>query len=681
MAGMLNIGVTGLNAAQAQLNTTSHNITNAGTTGFHRQSVSQAAVEPLFTGAGFFGQGTKVSSISRSYNQFLEGQVLQADNRRSQYAAYSAQVGQINNLLADSTTGLSPALANFFAGAQEVASNPTSVAARQAMISNAQSLASRFQSLNTRLEEIRDGVEGSIVQTVESINTYARAIAEMNQQIVVAQAGGAGTPANDLLDQRDQLLAELNKLVKISVTQETDGAKANGAVSVFIGSGQPLVLRGTVSEFEVIPSAADPQRAAISMKAPGGNTIELAERLLTGGELGGLLEFRSTSLDAAQNELGLIALGITETFNAQHKLGVDLEGVLGGDFFKPLVPTVLPAVAGVSVAIADVSAVQATDYRVAVSGGSLRLLAGDDEVASLSLSPAPTWPVPLTGGGIAVTLPSAASIPADGLLIRPTRNAARDIAVAISDSRQIAAGSPVSVELSLANQGSAKVSNIDVRNVGNLPGSILGFDPFTLSFDGVNLSVPVGYTIEQLTQNPTTGVWAPPAGPPTTSVAFSPSGDSSGVRLRVTTAATSTLTPTFPYTFDFQFSGTPVAGDAFEFAPSAAGVADNRNAVALGALQTKKVLLADGGRPTATFQSAYAQTVTTIGNKTREVQVNEAAQDTLLQQATTTRDSLSGVNLDEEAANLVRYQLAYQASARVMTVAQRLFDELINIGR
>ena len=678
MAGMLNIGVTGLNAAQAQLNTTSHNITNAGTTGFHRQSVSQAAVEPLFTGAGFFGQGTKVSSISRSYNQFLEGQVLQADNRRSQYAAYSAQVGQINNLLADSTTGLSPALANFFAGAQEVASNPTSVAARQAMISNAQSLASRFQSLNTRLEEIRDGVEGSIVQTVESINTYARAIAEMNQQIVVAQAGGAGTPANDLLDQRDQLLAELNKLVKISVTQETDGAKANGAVSVFIGSGQPLVLRGTVSEFEVIPSAADPQRAAISMKAPGGNTIELAERLLTGGELGGLLEFRSTSLDAAQNELGLIALGITETFNAQHKLGVDLEGVLGGDFFKPLVPTVLPAVAGVSVAIADVSAVQATDYRVAVSGGSLRLLAGDDEVASLSLSPVPTWPVPLTGGGIAVTLPSAASIPADGLLIRPTRNAARDIAVAISDSRQIAAGSPVSVELSLANQGSAKASNIDVRRVAGMDGlgnRVPDFPAFDLSFGAGSLSVPAGYTIERLRQVATTGEWVPDSGYPlgTSASTYDASSDGAGVQFR--------LRGPGAYEFDFRVSGTPAAGDAFEFAPSAAGVADNRNAVALGALQTKKVLLADGGRPTATFQSAYAQTVTTIGNKTREVQVNEAAQDTLLQQATTTRDSLSGVNLDEEAANLVRYQLAYQASARVMTVAQRLFDELINIGR
>ena len=275
-------------------------------------------------------------------------------------------------------------------------------------------------------------------------------------------------------------------------------------------------------------------------------------------------------------------------------------------------------------------------------------------------------------------MPSAASIPTNGLLIRPTRNAARDIAVAISDSRQIAAGSPVSVELSLANQGSAKASNIDVRRVAGMDGlgnRVPDFPAFDLSFGAGSLSVPAGYTIERLRQVATTGEWVPDSGYPlgTSASTYDASSDGAGVQFR--------LRGPGAYEFDFRVSGTPAAGDAFEFAPSAAGVADNRNAVALGALQTKKVLLADGGRPTATFQSAYAQTVTTIGNKTREVQVNEAAQDTLLQQATTTRDSLSGVNLDEEAANLVRYQLAYQASARVMTVAQRLFDELINIGR
>lgn len=674
MAGMLNIGVSGLNAAQAQLNTTSHNITNAGTTGYHRQTVSQGAREPLFTGAGFFGQGTNVTGITRSYNQFLEAQVTQADNRRAQYAAYGSQIGQINNLLADSTTGLSPALANFFAGVQEVASNPTSVAARQSLISNGQALASRFQALNTRLEEIRQGVEGNLVQTVESINTYAKAIAEMNQRIVVAQAGGAGTPANDLLDQRDQLLAELNKLVQISVVAETDGTKANGGVSVFIGSGQPLVLRGTVSEFEVIPSQVDPKRGAISMKVPGGNTIEIAESLLGGGELGGLLEFRKSSLDRVQNELGLIALGMAKAFNDQHALGVTLEGRLGDGFFQMPPIGVVPQGTGVTVALTDAARLQASDYQVVGEGaGGFRVRRlSDGQLFPPSTDPAATGTFQVDGLAFAGGTLGAGQT----ALVQATRNAARDIAVAIADPRSVAAGSPVMANLPLSNQGTAKASGIEMLSVGDLPGTAPAFSSFALSFDGANLNLPTtgGYTIQRLEFQPSSGDWVPVGGPATASAAFNPTTDASGVRFRIAEPG--------GYSFDVDINGAPQSGDRFDFAPAAAGVSDSRNAVALGALQTRKVLLADAnGRPTATFQSSYAQTVSTVGNKTREVQVNEAAQDALLAQATTARDSMSGVNLDEEAANLVRFQLAYQASARVMTVAQRLFDELISIGR
>ncbi len=679
MAGLLNIGLTGLNAAQAQLATTSHNISNAGTKGYHRQTVGQGAQDPLFTGVGFFGQGTQVNSITRSYDQFLEAQVTQADNRLSFYATYNEQVSQINNLLADSTTGLSPAMQGFFAGMQEVASNPTSVAARQALISNAQSLTERFHSLHTRLEEVRDGVEGGIRQTIEGINSYATALAEMNQQIVVAQAAGAGTPANDLLDRRDQLLAELNQLVKITVVEETDSSnKANGAVSVFIGSGQALVLRGTVSKFEVIADANDPKRGAISMVAPNGNTMELSERLLTGGQLGGLLEFRRDTLDRAQNELGLVALGISEAVNAQHKLGIDLEGVLGKDFFKPLEVGILPSTAGASASIADFSQVLGRDYQAVLdsTGANLLLMAGKDVVGSIP-TPA-TWPATISGAGLDVTIPSLASVADKGLLIQPVRHAAKQLTVAIREPAEVAAGSPVGVEAPLVNQGTGKLSGIDLRSVAGIASGADGkpdFAPFALGFTANTLTAPAGHTIERLTYNPLNGAWEPSvpsaAGP---SAAFDPAVDSSGARYRVVGPG--------GYSFDFDFAGTPEAGDQFVFSPNAAGVADNRNAVALGALQTSKTMLVDGdGRATATFQSLYAQTVTMVGNKTREVQVNESAQQALLDQATTSRDSISGVNMDEEAANLGRFQLAYQASARVMTVAQRLFDELVAIGR
>lgn len=676
MAGLLNIGMTGLNAAQAQLNTTSHNISNVSTKGYHRQTVGQSAVQPLFTGVGFFGQGTQISAVTRSYDQFLESQVLQADNRRAQYAAYGAQVAQINNLLAESSSGLSPVMQDFFAGAQEVASNPTSMAARQALISNAESMVARFHAQHERLEEIRAGVEGSLAQTVEMINSYAQAIADMNQRIVVSQGAGGGKPANDLLDQRDQLLAELNQLVKITIVEETDGAVANGAVSVFIGSGQALVLRGTVSSFEVVPDANDPERGAINMVAPNGSRMVMAESLFTGGQLGGLLEFRRETLDVAQNELGLIALGISEAFNAQHQLGVDLEGAFGKDFFVPPEVGILPRTTSASARITDFSSVLGTDYRAALdpAGANLQLFAGKEVVAEIPL-PA-VWPATISGAGIEVTLADAASVSGSGLLIQPTRHAARQMGVALRDPREVAAASPVIVQAPVLNQGSGKLTNIDVGNISGMDTSASGkpdFADFELVYDSGSLEVPPGYSIQRLRQEAVSGQWVADSAA-ATSTAYDPAQDSGGRRFRIEGPG--------GFQFDFDFNGTPAANDVFQFAANVAGVADNRNAVALGALQTSKVMLDDGsGRATATFQSLYARTVTMVGNKTREVDVNEKAQATLLEQAIAARDSVAGVNLDEEAANLVRYQLAYQASARVMTVAQRLFDELIAIGR
>ncbi|MFA7606799.1 MAG: flagellar hook-associated protein FlgK [Rhodocyclaceae bacterium] len=237
MAGLLNIGLTGLNAAQGQLSTTSHNITNAGTPGYNRQTVVQTTLDPLFSGAGFFGQGTRITAVEREYSQFLENQVLSADNRRIEYATYAGQISQINNLLADATVGLSPAMQEFFAGVQEVAANPTSVPARQSLISTASAMVSRFQALDERITEVRNGVEGQIRVAVDSINVLADKIGEMNRQIVVAQAAGAGVPANDLLDRRNHLISELNQLIKVSTVDNGDGQ-----VNVFVGSGQPLVL-------------------------------------------------------------------------------------------------------------------------------------------------------------------------------------------------------------------------------------------------------------------------------------------------------------------------------------------------------------------------------------------------------------------------------------------------------
>ncbi len=645
MAGLLNIGLSGLNTAQLQLNTTSHNISNAATPGYSRQSVVQTTNDPLFSGVGFFGQGSRVAAVNRQYSQFLENQVLSADNRRAEYSAYSAQIAQLNNMLADADVGLSPALQAFFAGVQDVAANPSSVPARQAMISAGQAMVARFQAMDARMTEIREGTEGEIGATVETINSLASQIAELNQRISVAQAAGAGVPANDLLDQRNNLVTELNKLVKTSTVVESDGQ-----LSVFIGSGQNLVLGQTVTRLGTAPSAADPTRLNVVMIAPNGNQVPLPENLIQGGALGGLLAFRRESMDPAQERLNLLARSITEAFNAQHALGVDLDGNLGQDFFRnTMVQRENGSSPAPQVSIYDDRNLTSDRYRLTYTdaAGSFTLVRLPDNTPIAD-------PASI---GLSITPPADPTTAGDTFIIEPLRNAARDMALAFSDPRLIAAGSPVSVNVPPSNAGTGKVGQISVLSVDGMSNGYPQFADFSVTYAANNLSVPAGYTVSPATYDPTS--------------------ESAG--------KTFTVTGPGGQSFSFQLSGVPQDNDRYDFQPTQDGFADNRNAVALGALQTARTMLSAGDplNPSATtnFQSAYSQLVTLVGNKAREAQVGEKAQDTLLRQATDARDALSGVNLDEEAANLIRYQLAYQASGRVMSIAQRLFDELLSIAR
>jgi len=664
MAGLLNIGLTGVNAAQGQLITTSHNISNVHTPGYHRQQVIQSAMTPFFSGAGFFGTGTKMTSVVRAYDQFLENQMLSTDTRRAQYAAYALQIRQIDNMLADPAAGLSPAMDAFFAGMREVAADPTSLATRQSLLSAAQALIGRFNMLDARLTDIREGVEYDIRATVDQINTLANGIAELNQQIVIAQATGSNKPANDLLDQRWQLVHELNKLIQVTTKEQDDGT-----LSVFIGSGQSLVLSNTATKLGTVQDKNDPQRYQVAIIPRNGGPILIPERLINGGQLAGLLEFRRESLDTTQNRIGMIAVSIASAFNNQQKLGVDLGGALGLDFFKLPAPHIMPSDAAVvgfdfdtDPALDDIAKLGLltdADYELKFDGT-------DYVITNLSTKASRVLTAPIDSfEGLTIDLSASSLTSGEKALIHPTRYMARDIALAISDPRQIAAGCPVISDVPVTNYGTGKVSDIVISNVGGVPGT-LGNELSTLDM--------------RLTYNAATMMLDNPAS--TFSIysldlspaSFNPSTDATG-KTFIAIGPDGTR-------FTFTLSGTPSDGDTFNLRPTEAGIADNRNANLLSALQTAKLLFNNGvNAPTATMDSAYSQLVNKVGNKTHEVQVNELAQTTLYEQAREARDALSAVNLDEEAANLVRYQQAYQASGRVMSIAQRLFDEIISIVR
>lgn len=637
-SSILNIGVSGLQVAQAGLLTSGHNIANAATPGFTRQQTLQTTNVPQFTGAGFFGQGANVESVRRVYSQFLSAQVLSAQTTQAELDAYSLQVQQIDNVLADPSAGLSPALQDFFKSVSELSANPSSIPARQAMISGAQALVARFLGLDQRFAEIREGVNAQIQSSVAGINSYAQQIAALNERIVLVQAGSLAQPPNDLLDQRDQLIAELNKQVRVTSTTQADGS-----LNAFIGNGQALVVGQHAYDLQAVAALDDGQRIDVALVGPGGSALRLPDRLLSGGALGGLLAFRRESLDPAQDSLGRVAVVLAQTFNDQHRLGQDLAGALGGNFFSaPAAPSVLASNSNtgasvVSASISDVNALQASDYRLSYNGGgnyTLTRLA--DNVTLVNAAPLPPA---VDGMALSVAPPPALN---DSFLIRPVRGGARDIGVALSDVRSIATAGPLRTTAANGNAGTGKISAGEVTSTTGLPlaGAI------TVTFDAANDRFVL-------------------TGAETGTLAYDPTTQSAGASFSLAAGG-----------FSFSISGVPVDGDQFVIARNAAGVSDNRNALALGQLQTRNLV---GGL--ASYQSAYSQTVSQVGNKTRQIQVTLTAQENVVKQAQDAQQSLSGVNLDEEAANLMRYQQAYQAAGKMIELAGKLFDEILALAR
>lgn len=636
--GILDIGVSGLSAARANLQTTSHNISNVNTPGYSRQQVFQTTNLPQASGTGFVGQGVHVSTVERVYSQFLVNQSLQAQTKSSQMDTYLTQISQVNNLLADAGAGLSPAIQNFFGSMQDLANNPASIPSRQSLLSNAEALVTRFQILDQNLSASRESINSQIQASVTEINSLAKNIANLNNSITVAEGSAGGQPPNDLLDQRDALVSELGKLVNTNFVRQS-----NGTYNVFIGNGQPLVVGAETMTLRAVTSPDDPLEVTIGFVS-GNNTVLIPEeQLQSGGSLGGLLAYRNETLDSVQNSLGRIAIGLAQTLNDQHRLGQDLNGDLGGDLFNVPSPRVISVIgnapaSNITMDISDVTALTTSDYRFSFDGANYSLTRLSDNT-SVTTAVLPTGAAPLTLDGVRVT--GAVINANESFMIQPTRDAAKNISVAISDTAKLAAAAPIETKSSLSNIGTGTIS----------PGTV---NPLPID---VNLQQPLTITFH----TPADGQF-----------------DVAGIGVGLP-AANQVYTDGADITFNgltVQISGTPGAGDVFTIGPNNSGNSDSRNALLMAGLQTQNNLV--GG--TATYQSTYAQLVSLVGNQTRELIVTGEVQANLLAQTNESLQSLSGVNLDEEAANLIRYQQAFQASGKIIQISSTLFDTLLNIG-
>jgi flagellar hook-associated protein 1 FlgK len=651
MAGnLLSIGKSGLFAAQTALTTTGHNITNANVAGYSRQGVVQATSTAMETGVGFVGTGTQVAEIKRYSDDFLNQQVRTATASGSSLDAYYAQISRIDNLLADTTSGLSPAIQGFFASVQDVTGNGASVPSRQALLSSSETLAGSFQQIDARLEEIGDGVNSQIETNVSLINTYAKQIAEINSKIGTYGSTAQRQP-NDLFDQRDQLVLELNKHVKASVTPGS-----NNALNVSIGNGQPLVVGQQAFSLATMKTPTDLTRLTVGY-VTGDRVTKLPESALVGGELGGMLEFRSGTLDRVQNAIGRLAIGMAFTFNAQHKLGIDGAGEQGKDFFVQAPAYVAGAVgnskpgAEVGALVTDPTALTDSDYKVEAKGGTFVVTRLSDNFPT-TIDDYEAAGTTRVIDGVSFTF-SGTPVAGDNYLVRPTANGASGFQLALSDVGQIAAGVPIATSAPLANKGTG----------------IIGAGSVSADYFAAPPALPLSLSYDSSGSGQLTGF---PAG---ATVTMTLNGE-----ITSHTGGSAPFEAGASYSFsgvNLSMSGKPQNGDKFTISANIAGTADTRNIQALGALQTKTIF--NGG--SATYQSAFAQTVSAVGNKTREVQVNASAGEALLKQVSGAASDVSGVNLDEEATNLLKYQQAYQAAGKVMQIANTIFDTLLSIGR
>ncbi|KAA3627628.1 MAG: flagellar hook-associated protein FlgK [Proteobacteria bacterium] len=636
---MLGIGVSALLSYQRSLATTGHNIANVNTDGYSRQRTDLTQRVPQYSGNGFIGTGVEVVTTQRIYNQFLVNEVRNNSTSYKQTETFYQFASGVDRLLADAQAGLQPGLDSFFNAVQQLADFPTSSAVRQTVYSEAESLTARFDTLSQQLGSMRNSADLQLRNTVSEINGLASSIAALNERIVSFRGGASqGQLPNDLQDQRDELLRQLAERVRVTALEQDDGA-----LNVFIGNGQTLVAGNRASTLATLPGNFDASQLEIAF-SQGGTTIPITGQI-SGGVLGGLLQFRSEVLDPAFNELGRVAIGLADTFNDQHQLGQDLLGNPGGLFFNDLAatsPTTFASTTNtgtgvIAAAITDVNTLTSSDYRLNYVAGTYSLIRlSDNTTVSSGASLAA-----IAADGLSFSLASGALASGDSYLIRPTLNGAADIALSIATPEAIAAAAPIRTATALANTGNGVIS----------AGTVNAPPPAD-----ANLQQTVTITFDN---------------PPTT---FDVVGTGTGNPTNVAYTSGGSITYNG---WTIQLSGTPAAGDVFTIEANTGGVGDNRNALLLAGLQTQNTLQ----NGTATFQSAYASFVASAGVQTHQADISQQAQKSLLDQAVVSRDAISGVNLDEEAANLVKFQQAYQAAAQVIATANTLFETLIGAVR
>lgn len=655
-SGILNIGTRALVANQTVLQTAGNNIANVNTPGYSRQSAVLETVPGQFTGSGYIGKGVNVATIERKFSAFLTRQSTLAGATAAGDSARADKLRQLEALFPGGNSGLGAAVNDMLNAFSDVASAPTDLTARTVALTRVSEAAARMRGASTTLDDLQAGVAQEISQKVDAINNLAKNIADVNDQI--ARAKGNGQTPNDLLDQRDQLIRQLNQFV-----QTTSIPADDGTLGIFIGGSQPLVLGTSTATVGVgTDDFNDPLQSKLTITRSGA-TITIDEALLGGGEVPGLLRFQNNDLVEGRNLLGRLTLAITTAMNDQHHLGLDLDGAVGGDLFTPTdlntagnirAPTA-PAVlntgtAVLNLAIADVTQFAASDYELSFTGATAGSITRKSDGVTTTFGA-----VPITIDGLTISISAGTANAGDRFLLKPFSTSASDIRAEFSTPRSLAVASPVVGKMGSGNTGSLQLASLVART--NPPLVQTSATPVVLTFTGAN-----SYTrSDEIPPNTTTFTYI------------------SGQAIEGTTPATSPLSQ-----WSVTLQGSPKAGDTFTVVGIKDAVNNNGvdfkldagNASALKGLRDRAMF--DGSALTDGYASMIAQ----IGIRAQSANYTAKVSEAIAANLETDRTAVSGVNLDEEASKLIQFQQAYQASAKMIQIAQNIFDTLIQtMGR
>lgn len=682
---LLNIGMSGLSASQTALMTTGNNIANADTSGYSRQQTVQGTKASNQFGNVYIGTGTTLADVRRVYNSYLDAQLQTTTSLNSDSAAYAGQISPLDALLSDSGTGLNGALTKFFASVQNVNAKPGDDASRQLLLSDAQALSNRFNSISSQLTQQNANVNGNLADMADQVNKLAATVAQLNQKI--SEVSNAGGQPNDLLDARNETVRQLSTFTGAQVIER------DGNLDIYLGSGQPLVMGSTASKLEVVPSKADPSRSAIQLNR-GSSTIDVTS-VMTGGEMGGLLRYRSTVLDPAMNELGRVALVVADQMNTIQAQGIDKNGDFGSNLFNNINSAAQMAQRSIAtvgnsagsgnfdVTIEDSGKLTVNDYKVTFTSATDYTLQRLPEGTAMGAFSTLTTPPPVIDG-FSMKLTGGTAAAGDTFKITPTRNAATNIKTEMTDSKRLAIAAPLGAAIAAGGSGTLTIP------ASGQPTLTTKFDVYdsattTTIQNGLKTSTPVKIVFGAAGGTTQTYQMLDAQGNPLSSGTIVP-GQNNTLSLTIplvdgTGAAINDPGPPIvqrTVSFDMTVAGSPGNGTAINVSLSQPGSLDNRNGTTLAALQTKQTVDTGSASNGISLNDAYGKLVSGVGAKAAQGKLDSAATEAILANAKGARDSLSGVDLDEETGNLVKYQQYYTASSQIIKAAQEIFSTLIN---